>query len=367
MKLQGRWTALVIAVVVVAVMSVAGLAYAKTSGSQERALCAELADSAGLYVGNAVNIRGVKVGTVSSVSAEGDHVEIGMDIESRPLSSDLKVVAVNNSVLADRRLELVDAEARGGSELADDDCVDLADTFTPISVSAAFQTFTTMFDEIGGTGADSDAPIGDLLDAAGEQFEGTGDDINKTIRNLSGFMADPNEFLSQMRKIFDNLAVLTAIADDNWDSIRDIGKNSADLTELMGALFRDFVYIFEGLGEAGPGLDDLLGNVLPPVLDLSEAATPIIDVALSRVDDLKAIIENLPGIATGLSTSVNHRAEAFQITYRSPKVVAGTPNSSALCTLMNQSAPGSCDPRSPRAAAVDLSALVTSAVQGGIR
>lgn len=364
LNLRGRWAALITAVVAVAVLAGAVVVFVNVSAGDERAVCARLPDSAGLYVGNAVNIRGVEVGKVSSVSPEAGHVRVVMDIEDRPLSSELKVVAVNNSVLADRRLELVDAEARGGQELVADQCVALSNTFTPISVSTAFQTFTTMFDEIGGGGADSDAPVGELLAAAGEQFEGTGDDINQTIRNLSGFMNDPTEFLAQMRSIFDNLAVLTDLADDNWDAITEIGENAADLTQFMGALFRDFVYIFEGLGEAGPGLDDLLGNVLPPVLDLAEGAQPVIDVALSRVDDLKAIIEQLPGVATGLSTSVNHQAQGFQITYRSPKVAARTPDSATLCTLMNQGVPGSCDPASPNKAIVDLSGLVTRALQG---
>ena len=56
-----------------------------------------------------------------------------------------------------------------------------------------------------------------------------------------------------MRAVFDNLAVLTDVAGRNWEAITDIGKNAADLTYFMGSLFKSFVYIFDGLGEAGPG------------------------------------------------------------------------------------------------------------------
>lgn len=365
--MRGRWSAVIAAVVLVAALVGGVVIYQRVAASSTRALCADLPDSAGLYVGNAVNIRGVRVGTVTSVEPAAGHVTVGMNVDDRPLSAGFKVVAVNNSVLADRRLELVGTEARGGAVFSGDSCVPRARAFTPISVSTAFQSFTEIADKIGGAGTDSSAPVGNLLTAASKQLDGTGRDVNEIIENLSGLMADPNHFLAQMRTVFDNMAVLTQVAGDNWDAITDIGTNAASLTFLMGRLFEDFVYIFIGLGQAGPGLDDLLGTQLPPILDLSETAQPVIDVAVAHTDDLKAILENIPGIAAGLDTSVNRNAAAYQITYRAPTVAAATPSSSALCAVMNRVDPGSCDPSSSTTATVDLGTVLTRALQGGLR
>lgn len=364
--LTRRWPAIGVAVGVVAILVTGVVLYQHHVEQTRRSICAHLPDSAGLYAGNAVNIRGVRVGEVSAISPRAGYVRVTMTVDDRPLNAGVKVVAVNNSVLADRRLELVDATARGARDLGEQ-CVPLARSFTPISVSSAFGSFTKMFQQLAGPGTDSAAPVGDLLTTAARELDGTGRDINAIVENMSGLMADPDAFLAQLRSVFDNLAVLSDVADDNWDAITDIGLNASSLTHFMGALFKDFVYIFDGLGEAGPGLDNLLGDVLPPVLDLSDITKPMLDVALSHVDDLNTILKQLPGIATSLTTSINRRATGFALTYRAPKVLATTSNSAALCALMNRGRPGGCDPRSGRVAAVDLTAIVASAVQGGLR
>ncbi|MEP9390908.1 MlaD family protein [Gordonia sp. VNK1] len=365
---RGRVAALIAALLVVTLMIGAVVVWLRLSDNDKRALCAQLPDSAGLYVGNAVNIRGVRVGTVTGIAPHNGQVTVDMSIDDdRPIAATARVVAVNNSVLADRRLELVDAQARGGPTMAGGDCIPRSRSYTPISVSAAFSSFTTMFDEIGGSGTDSAAPVGGLLTAVDRQFDGTGPDINATITNLSRLMADPKDFLAQMRTVFDNLAVLTDVADQNWDPIREIGVNAASLTFFMARLFEDFVYIFDGLGEAGPGLDDLLGNVLPPVLDTADVAMPFVTVAIAHTDDLTAILEKTPGIATNLATTINRKAAAFQVSYRAPRVAVRTPDSAALCALVNRADPGGCDPSSGSVAEVNLTEVVARLVQGGAR
>ena len=251
-RIDSRLIALVAAILVVALLVGAVVVYLRSTSNNVRALCAQLPDSAGLYAGNAVNIRGVKVGTVTSLNPENGFVTVHMKVDDRPLSSELKVVAINNSVLADRRLELVGTDARGGAQLGAQTCVPLSRTFTPISVSDAFQSFTTMFNEVGGVGTDTKKPVGELISATSREINGTGGDINKTIKNMSSLMAAPDEFLAQMRSIFDNLATLTDVTTQNWDDLRDIGTNSASLTFMMGRLIEDFVYIFNGLSEAAP-------------------------------------------------------------------------------------------------------------------
>lgn len=365
-RLGARGRVLTAAAVIAALLIGGAVLITAKSEGAGRTLCAHLPDAAGLYVGNAVNIRGVRVGEVTEVSPGPGAVNVRMRIGERRLDAGLSVVAVNNSVLADRRIELVGAQDRGGPELAPDACVPRERAFTPISVSSAFQSFTSLFDDLGAPGSDAQRPLAGLLTQLDKQVAGTGADLNATIKNVAGFMADPNEFLAQLRAVFDNLAVLTSVAGENWEAIKELSVNAADLTHFMGALFESFVYIFDGLGMAGPGIDDLLSNVVPPILDASDDLAPVTELGLARLDDLTAILKELPGIAVGLRTAVS-RSGGLGITVASPRVVAASPNSAALCAAMNTVDPGSCDPRTPRTAAVDLGLLVTRLVQGGAR
>ena len=181
-----------IAATVVAVLAIGAVfIYLARADRGTRALCADLADSAGLYAGNAVNIRGVRIGTVTGVSPKAGGVTIRMKVADQPMSSALRVVAVNNSVLADRRIELVDTNPRGGAELGVETCVPSNQTYTPISVSTAFQSFTTLFEKLGGPGDDSAAPVGSLIAEADKQLVGTGGDLSHTfnISTASMFVA----------------------------------------------------------------------------------------------------------------------------------------------------------------------------------
>ncbi|EME19936.1 MlaD family protein [Rhodococcus triatomae] len=358
-----RWQALVVAAVVTAVLAGGVVVLRQSSTSDTRSLCAQLSDSAGLYAGNAVNIRGVKVGRVTEVTPDRGHVTVRMTIDDRPVAADVRVLAVNNSVLADRRLELVGAEATGGAELDPDECVPLSRTATPISVSTAFDSFTTMFDEIGGAGPDSSAPVGNALAAASGQLRGTGGDLNRTIENLAGFMSDPDEFLARMRTVFDNLTVLTDLADENWTAITDVGRNAASLTNFMGVLFGDFADIFIGFGRLGVGLDHLLSDHLAPLLESIPSGGQPVDPA--AVANLTAITQKLPAITTGLTAAVGRRPGAISLDLQGPRFAADA--SDATCLVLNQVEPGSCDPQTGNAAVVDLPAVVASAIQGGGR
>ena len=365
-RIDSRVIALGAAILVVALLVGAVVVYLRSTSNNARALCAQLPDSAGLYAGNAVNIRGVKVGTVTSLNPENGYVTVHMKVDDRPLASDLKVVAINNSVLADRRLELVGTDAHGGPELAAQTCVPLSRTFTPISVSDAFQSFTTMFNEVGGVGTDTKKPVGELISVTSREINGSGGDINKSIKNMSSLMAAPDEFLAQMRSVFDNLATLTDVTTQNWDDLRDIGTNSASLTFMMGRLIEDFVYIFNGLSEAAPAIDDLLGDLLPPLLDTADVAKPLIDLGIAKTPDLLVLLREIPGIAKSASAMMSRSARGVPVSVSGPKVLTRTPSSAALCGLLDRSGAGSCDVRTGQTAVVDLTGLVGAAIQGGL-
>ncbi|OBC05461.1 MULTISPECIES: MlaD family protein [unclassified Gordonia (in: high G+C Gram-positive bacteria)] len=365
-RIDSRVIALVAAILAVALLVGAVVVYLRSTSNNARALCAQLPDSAGLYAGNAVNIRGVKVGTVTSLNPENGYVTVHMKVDDRRLASDLKVVAINNSVLADRRLELVGTDARGGPELAAQTCVPLSRTFTPISVSDAFQSFTTMFNEVGGVGTDTKKPVGELISVTSREINGSGGDINKSIKNMSSLMAAPDEFLAQMRSIFDNLATLTDVTTQNWDDLRDIGTNSASLTFMMGRLIEDFVYIFNGLSEAAPAIDDLLGDLLPPLLDTADVAKPLIDLGIAKTPDLLVLLREIPGIATSASAMMSRSARGVPVSVSGPKVLTRTPSSAALCGLLDRSGAGHCDVRTGQTAVVDLTGLVGAAIAGGL-
>ena len=65
--------------------------------------------------------------------------------------------------------------------------------------------------------------------------------------------------------------------------------------------------------------------------------------------------------------SFAHGRQPFQVSYRAPRVAVRTPDSAALCALVNRADPGGCDPSSGSVAEVNLTEVVARLVQGGAR
>ena len=135
---------------------------------------------------------------------------------------------------------------------------------------------------------------------------------------------------------------------------------------MMGRLIEDFVYIFHGLSEAAPGIDDLLGDLLPPLLDTADIASPLIDLGIAKTPDLLAILREIPAITTTLSTSLRRSTRGIPVSVSGPRVLTKTPSSAALCGMLNRTRAGSCDQRTGQTAVVDLTDVVSSALQGGL-
>ena len=325
----------VLALALVVAVGVAGIAvYTRVAPRGAQSLCAVLADSAGLYEGNPVNIRGVRVGEVAAVTPEHGHVVVRMTVEDRPLDPGMRVVAVNNSGLADRRIELIDAvPSRGDGARTTSDCVPLNRTATPISLSAAFESFTDVFDDLAGSGEDSAKPIGELVKQLNTQFADSGSQINAVIGHVASFLAEPAQFLADIRTTVRNLAALSEFADGRWRDLSAIMGQAAQLTDWMRFMFAQFVRVFDNLGEAGRGLDDLLTRVLPRALDVVDENRSAVDAGLAQIDDLAAIMQHVPALTAGIAAAANTSGPGAAVNVRGPRVRVRTPDAAALCRL----------------------------------
>src|SRR5690606_5987796 len=90
---------------------VAAAAYGLARPEPEtRAYRADMPDSVGLYEGSAVTVLGVRVGEVTGIESIGASARVRFTVRAdRTLPTDVGAVTVSDTLLADRRLELVGA------------------------------------------------------------------------------------------------------------------------------------------------------------------------------------------------------------------------------------------------------------------
>lgn len=199
---------------------------------------AHFEDSVGLYVGNAVDVLGMQVGTVTGIADKDNYVEVTLSIdEGVDVPADVQAVTVSKSILTDRHVELT-PPYQGGSKLKNGDTVGLGRTRTPVE----FDRTLAMIDKLGGALHGDDkgqGPLGDLVNLGADLTGGNGPEIKSTLDRLSQALRVGSDKGAQSKKniqqIVSSLSDLTQAAADNDTTIREFGSSLSQLSDILAS------------------------------------------------------------------------------------------------------------------------------------
>jgi virulence factor Mce-like protein len=326
-----------------------------------RAVCALFDDAFGLYPDAPVTIRGVAVGKVRALVPDHDHVRVEMTLDERPLSAGVRAVVVNSSILTDRRVELVDASPRSGPALPPDRCLQPDRTATPVSVSDALGSFTTLLDDITRPGPDGSTPLRALLDGADRELHGLGPAVDQHLRQLSDLVAAPEAFVSQLGELLDNSAELSRFAAAEWSDIKTSLITFGPGLELLERTLVIVKVLVGKLAAALGPLDRLFNHHFPYLMEILESSVPIVTLARTRAEESRDLLATIPGVITMLRNMIQD-GSGLTFDYRPPAVVVGAPDAQALCASVPD--PPMCRVLSANAAEMPLPSAVLATVGG---
>ncbi|MET7769476.1 MlaD family protein [Nocardia sp. NPDC005366] len=197
---------------------------------------AQFDNANGLYVGNAVDVLGMRVGRVSAIAMKGPYVEVTMSIdENVKIPAAAQAVTVSSSVLTDRHVELT-PPYREGPALRDKDRIGLDRTKTPVEFDRILGMVERLSVELQGDG-EGNGPIADLIAVGAAATEGNGELLREALGRLEQALrlsADGGAHSgAAITEIVDNLAALSRAAADNDALIRDFGSGLGRLTEFL--------------------------------------------------------------------------------------------------------------------------------------
>ncbi|WP_019928251.1 MCE family protein [Nocardia sp. BMG111209] len=226
---------IVLALLIVLTVVAVGAAAGPFSGPGTLTVTAQFDNAAGLYVGNAVDVLGMKIGKVESITQRGAYVEVRMSVQSSvPIPADATAVTVSDSVLTDRHVEFT-PPYRGGPALRDHAVLDPGHTRTPIEFDSVLAMADKLSKSLGGDGA-GHGPIAGLVDV-GASTAGHGDDIKAALDQLAGALRTGSDqgaaTKDAVTKIVTDLDSLTAAAAANDQQIRDFGSGVHQLSDLL--------------------------------------------------------------------------------------------------------------------------------------
>lgn len=176
---------LAVGATVVALALVAGSAAAFWPERRHHRVTAYFERATGIYEGSQVRVLGVKVGEVTKVTPLGRSVRIDMTYEAeRKIPADAQAVIVVSSLVADRYIQFTPVY-RGGPTLPDGATLSIDRTAVPVELDEATSAINDLTKALGPEGANAEGSLSRLLSVGATTLDGQGDDIRRTIKNIS--------------------------------------------------------------------------------------------------------------------------------------------------------------------------------------
>ncbi|WP_084508344.1 MCE family protein [Nocardia pseudovaccinii] len=210
--------------------------------------------AAGVFVGNPVDVLGMRIGKVASVAQRGSYVEVTMNVDaSVRIPADVTAVTVSDSVLTDRHIELTPVY-RGGPTLSDGATLGTDRTKTPVEFDSLLAMADKLSTSLQGDGQ-GHGPIADAVDVGAAVATDNGAQIKAALDQLSRAlrMGDDHGAATKnaITTLVNNLDALTAAAARNDQTIREFGAGARQLSDLLAEQNL-------GTGDTGAKLNEIL-------------------------------------------------------------------------------------------------------------
>ncbi len=245
-------------------------------------ITATVSQAPNLFEGGRVMVRGVQVGSITSVAPQLDGVSVTMEINSDvriPSSAKLSVIPI--TVISDRYVQLWPAY-KGGASLVAGDHIDLARTSVPAELDDVLKQLKGLLAALEPKKPGAKGALARLITSLDKVFEGRSDELAGTLdksalvlENLADSSADITSLIQNLDTLFVSFAnrsseiglvnqrfqlVAQALAGSQKD-LEKTTENVAFLSSQAGGLIKEsgkeFARSFQQLAGV---LDDLLEN-----------------------------------------------------------------------------------------------------------
>jgi virulence factor Mce-like protein len=249
---------------------------------------------AGLYADNDIDVLGMPVGRVLSITPQGDRVKVEFTVDkSIPIPADATAAIINTSLITTRHIELSPPYTEG-EKLQEGDTV--AHAKAPVEIGELFDTVDNLVEEFKAD-PDGSGPLGDMLTISSGIFGGNGE---------------------RMATAFEELNKVAQVGVDNGDALVEMIKKISVLTTTlvenypkMTAFSSSITQVSQMLGDQSPGLEatmNALNQTLNNTATFLEGNVNVVDSSMGR---LAALISNLSDYSRQLVDTIDVAPLAF--------------------------------------------------------
>lgn len=222
-------------VVVVAAVSAV---FALHPGSGDKHLTAYFPSANGLYTGDRVQVLGVPVGTVTSVTPQRGRVKVEMTYSSKvKVPAGAKAAVVTPTLVTTRTVQLTPAYHGSGPVLADGAVIPEPRTAVPIEWDQVEKELNTLATSLGPkSGANGKVTSGALknaLNTAAANLKGNGQDMHDTLSSLSAASQTLSDNRGNLFGTLDNLQQFISVLQQSNGQVGDFEQQLASVSGVL--------------------------------------------------------------------------------------------------------------------------------------
>jgi len=271
-----------------------------------------------LYPGSDVDVLGVKVGSVTSVTPQATQVKVVIEYDaSRRIPAGATATVDEPTLVADRVVELAPAYG-GGPVLADGATIPIQRTGVPLELDQLTANLVQLSQALGPEGANKAGALGRAIQVGAANLRGEGAQAHTTVSRLSQMMSTIGDNRDALFSTIRNLQSFTTTLAQHDAETRSFTTDLADVSQQLADESGSFSTALHNLGIAlndvtrfiQTNRDALAGDVqqLGTVTHILAKER----VLLGHMADIGAVgISNYPHMYTPSARTYNARFDNF--------------------------------------------------------
>ena len=304
LKLSGLSRASVILIAVVLILGIiaAVIGWNLYKKATTNSVTAYFTQTLALYEGDDVQIMGVRVGSIDSIVPDGDKMKVTFHYDDKyKVPADATASILNPSLVASRTIQLAPPYT-GGPVLEDGAVLGLDRTQVPVEYDDLRNSINRLLTDLGPTPEQPKGPFGDIIESAADGFAGKGQQLNRTLTNLSEALYTLNEGRGDFFSVIKSLALFVNALYQSDQQFVALNDDLAQITNAFTNTDNEVADALQDLNElldATRGFIDENGEVLTTdIQNLADVTTAILQPQAR--DGLETALHAYPNVAANL-------------------------------------------------------------------
>jgi phospholipid/cholesterol/gamma-HCH transport system substrate-binding protein len=289
-------------------------------GPAQKTLTAWFPEAIHLYPGSNVDILGVQVGQVASVTPMGQQVKVVLSYDAtQKLPADVSAVIVTPTLVADRVVQLTPIY-RGGPVLADGGSIPLSRDEVPVELDQINASLVKLTNALGPGGVNADGALSRAIRVGDRNLRGQGQHAHQTITQLASMMGTLDDNRTALLSTVNNLQSFTSTLAAHDSQTRaftvELSRVSGELAGERGAFGAALHNLQIALGEVAGFIHDNRAQLTSDVGDLADVTNVLAkeQVLLAHMVDIGAVgVSNYPHMYTPSQRTYNARFDGNAI------------------------------------------------------